>query len=390
MRYLFYTLSIILFFSCQQASDLSSTTADTFVSKPIVLKKQNVKTLQVGESAPDFKLPDTNGNFHSLADYKETEVLAIIFTCNHCPTAQAYEERLKQVVKDYQDDSFELIAISPNSPLGVLYEELGYSDLGDSYTDGIQRHQEAAYNFTYLYDGDDHVASLQYGPVATPHAFVFDKDRKLAYVGRIDDKEKPGTGQAEDLRLAIDALLKGESVANSQTKTFGCSTKWAWKASWAEDQEKEWAKKPVGLEDLDKEGVRVLVANEDSQNLRLVNVWATWCAPCRLEYPDFVVLHRMYGARDFEFVSLSTDVAEKRDKALEFLTESHSALPNYIYPADDKYAMIEAVDPNWNGALPYTMLIEPGGNVIWKHQGDVNFNELKKVIVDHKMIGRYY
>jgi len=390
MKSLFYILSIVIVCACQPTSEKTVASATAFVSNPKVLEKQTVETLQVGERAPDFRLPGTDGKFYSLDDFEHADVLTIIFSCNHCPTAQAYEERIKQVVIDYKDESFELIAISPNSPLGVLYEELGYSDLGDSYEDGIKRHKEAAYNFTYLYDGDDHAASLKYGPVATPHAFVFDKDRKLVYVGRIDDKEKPGTGHAEDLRLAIDATLKGAAVENPETKTFGCSTKWAWKASWAADQEKAWAEKPVDLKDLNKDGVRALIANKDSENLRLVNVWATWCAPCRIEYPDFVVLHRMYGARDFEFVSLSTDAAEKRDKALDFLTESHSALPNYIYPADDKYAMIEAIDPEWNGALPYTMLVEPGGQVVWKHQGEVDFNELKRVIVNHEMIGRYY
>lgn len=390
MRIQYYLLAACLCLSCQQSSDIDPLPLDSFISNPVVIDKQEIKTLELGDRAPDFNLPGTDGKLYSLKDFDDVDALAIIFTCNHCPTAQAYEERIKQVVREYKGKSFELIAISPNSPLGVLYEELGYSDLGDTYEDGIQRHNEAKYNFSYLYDGDDHSASLQYGPVATPHAFVFDKDRKLAYVGRIDDKEKPGSGRAEDLRAAIDAVLLGEPVANSQTKTFGCSTKWAWKANWAKDQEKAWKEKPVSLDDLDKAGVRSLIANKDSENLRLVNVWATWCAPCRLEYPDFVVLHRMYGARDFEFVSLSTDVADKRDKALEFLTETHSALPNYIYPADDKYAMIEAIDPDWNGALPYTVLIEPGGEIVWKHQGTVDFSELKKVIVGHEMIGRYY
>jgi len=390
MRYLSYLVIVILCYSCQQVDNSNPSATGAFISNPIVIDKQDIKTLELGERAPHFNLPGTDGKFYALEDFADVDVLAIIFTCNHCPTAQAYEERLKQVVSDYQDDSFTLIAISPNSPLGVLYEELGYSDLGDSYEDGIKRHKQADFNFTYLYDGDDQAVSLQYGPVATPHAFVFDKERTLAYVGRIDKKEKPGEAHAEDLRNAIDALLKGDSVINAKTKTFGCSTKWAWKASWADDQEKAWAEKPVHLTDLDKEGVRGIIDNQNSKNLRLVNVWATWCAPCRLEYPDFVILHRMYGARDFEFVSLSTDVAEKRDKVLEFLKESNSALPNYIYPAHDKYAMIETIDPDWNGALPYTMLIEPGGYIVWKHQGDVDFSELKKVIVEHEMIGRYY
>ncbi len=383
-------LSVLIFISvsCEQPKNIVSSSTG-FVSNPQVIEKQEIKTLEIGQQAPDFLLPATDGKLYSLADFDDFDVLAIIFTCNHCPTAQAYETRLKQVVENYKDQSVKLIAISPNSPLGILYEELGYSDIGDSYEDGQHRHETADFNFVYLYDGDDHGASLKYGPVATPHAFVFDKNRLLQYVGRIDANEKPGTGQAEDLKAAINALLANETVALAQTKTFGCSTKWAWKESWARDKEEEWKRQAVTLQDLDKAGVQQLIAN-DSDKLRLINVWATWCAPCRLEYPEFVILHRMFGARDFEFISLSVDDVKKRDKLLDFLKETNSSLPNYVYSAEDKYEMIEAVDEQWNGALSYTLLIEPGGNVIWNHQGTVDFQELKTVIVDHEMIGRVY
>ena len=122
----------------------------------------------------------------------------------------------------------------------------------------------------------------------------------------------------------------------------------------------------------------------------VVNFWATWCGPCILEYPEFIVLQRMFGARDFEFVSLSADNPGKESKVLEFLKSKQSALTNYLFSEDDKYALIKAVGNGWNGALPFTLLIEPGGNVVWKHQGEVNFLALKRVIVDHPMIGRMY
>ncbi|MCB0584637.1 MAG: redoxin, partial [Phaeodactylibacter sp.] len=136
------------------------------------------------------------------------------------------------------------------------------------------------FNFPYLYDGDTEEASLKYGPVATPHVFLFDEGRKLAYTGRIDGSEKPGTANAEDLRGAIDAVLAGQPVETPVTKTFGCSTKWGWKVAYKEKVNKEWAEKPVSLAKLDEEGVKTLLKNEDSGKLRLVNIWATWCGPC--------------------------------------------------------------------------------------------------------------
>jgi thiol-disulfide isomerase/thioredoxin len=146
----------------------------------------------------------------------------------------------------------------------------------------------------------------------------------------------------------------------------------------------------VTLTQADLAGVSTLMKNNDSKKLRLVNVWATWCGPCVLEYPGFVEIQRMYGARDFEFVSISADKVEQEAKVLEFLKGRHSAVANYLFSEKDKYALIEAVDKNWNGALPYTVLLEPGGKVVWSHQGDVDFLTLKRAIVEHPMMGRYY
>ncbi|MFT5764580.1 MAG: peroxiredoxin [Saprospiraceae bacterium] len=389
-------LLVISFTYCKtdpKNPETSNSAADhstaAFVSNPVEVPEQVIKTLEIGMKAPDFRLPGTDGKFHTLAEYDEAKVLVIIFTCNHCPTAQAYEERLKEITKDYYSREVQIIAISPNSPLGILPEELGYSDLGDSYEDMIIRNKEHAFNFPYLYDGDNQKVSLAYGPAATPHCFVFDQHRLLKYVGRIDASEKPGTANGEDLRRAIDFTLVDTKLNEPTTKTFGCSTKWGWKTKMRKKADKDWQLKEVTLEEASIEELKKLVKN-DGKKLRLVNVWATWCGSCRIEYPEFLVIQRMFGARDFEFISVAADKISKKDAVLKFLKSAYSSVPNYISLTDDKYALIEAISPEWNGALPYTVLIEPGGKVVWQYQGEVDFQDLKKVIVDHPMIGRVY
>ena len=389
-----FGLVITLLFACSNPeqtvdSNVNVATA-SFVANPQPVKEQTVTSLAIGAEAPDFKLAATDGKFYSLDDFKNSKALAIIFTCNHCPTAQAYEDRLIKVVDDYKDKGAGFVAISPNSPLGLLYEELGYSDLNDDYEEMKIRVKDKGYNFPYLYDGDDQAVSLKYGPVATPHIFLFDENRKLAYRGRFDKVEKPGTTNAEDFREALDAVLSDRPVPTPTTKTFGCSTKWGWKLKMKEKANKEWVAKSVDLSKINKEQMQVLLKNENSGKLRLINVWATWCGPCIIEYPEFIALQRMFGGRDFEFVSLSADDPKQESKALKFLQEKNSAVQNYIFDNADKYALIESVDPEWNGALPYTLLIEPNGNVVWKYQGEVDFYALKKKIVEHKMIGRYF
>jgi thiol-disulfide isomerase/thioredoxin len=364
--------------------------ADLFYrASPRPVPETEVETLAIGAKAPDFRLPGVDGRFHSLSDFDHAEALVVLFTTNHCPTAQAYEERVMALVADYRDRGMALIAISPTSPPALLHEECGYSDLADSFEDMRLRAEAMRFNFPYVYDGDNQAVSIRYGPVATPHAFLFDRERSLRYVGRLDGSEKPGTANAEDLRAALDAVLEGRPVAEPVTRAFGCSIKWGWKTEWRERVDREWREAPVELEGLDEDGVRRLLAN-DSDKLRLINVWATWCGPCVIEYPELIVIHRMYKGRDFEFVSLSADSPDQHEGALKFLRERNSAVKNHIFSRDDRYALMELVDPNWNGALPYTVLVEPGGAIVYRKEGAIDPLELKRAIVDHPMIGRYY
>ena len=394
MKCFYFSFYVIILFSIScynsEAPGVHQSSTAAFVSNPQPVIEQAVTTLSIGSQAPDFNLPGTDGAFHSLDDFKDSEALAVIFTCNHCPTAQAYEDRIIRVAADYSSKGVAFVGISPNSPLGLLYEELGYSDLNDDFEEMKIRVADKKYNFPYLYDGDKQEVSLKYGPVATPHVFLFDKDRNLVYRGRLDKIEKPGTANAEDLRSALDAVLSGQAIPEPTTKTFGCSTKWGWKLKMKEKVNDDWQKKDVTLKEIDQEGIKTLIKNESSNKLQLINIWATWCGPCVLEYPDLITLQRMYGARDFEFISISADNKKGQEKTLKFLQEKNSALTNYIFTGEDKYELIEAVDADWNGALPYTMLIEPNGEVVWKHQGSVDLYELKKMIVEHEMIGRYF
>jgi len=346
-------------------------------------------TLGIDQIAPEFNLKGTDGKFYSLNSFSKAKVLVVIFSANHCPTAQAYEDRIIAIARDYQAKGVNVVMISSNSTEALNLSELGYTDLGDTYEEMIIRVKDKKYNFPYLYDSDDQKTALAYGPVATPHAFVFDSFRKLKYEGRIDAHEKPGTGQGEDLRNAIDAVLEGKTPNPATTKVFGCSMKWSWKKEYTQQLYKKWASLPVTVNEISIDGITELIQNK-SQKLRLINVWATWCGPCTMEFPDFIIIDRMYRGRDFEFVSISTDKSERKEKVLEFLKEQQASNKNYIFTGSDVYQLIEALDPNWKGALPYTLLVEPGGKIVYRQPGTINPLKMKKLIVDHPLIGRYF
>lgn len=352
------------------------------------LKAEDPETLGIGQKAPDFSLLGIDGKRYSLESFKEAELLCIVFSANHCPTAQAYEERMKKLSADYEPEQMRLVAISSNYPEAVCLEELGYSDMGDSYEDMKIRAADKAYNFPYLYDGETQEVAIAYGARATPHVFIFDRERKLRYAGRIDEMEDPyQVPEHMDARNAIDALLAGKAVPVETTKAFGCSMKWKSKVDWRRTLDERWAEKAVELTGIDVSGVKDLVANQ-GENLRLINVWATWCGPCIIEFPEFIDMQRMYGARGFEVVSVSMDRVEKEKKALEFLEENQAAFDNYLNTSTNRDAFIDAFDSDWQGNLPLTMLIAPGGEIIYTHDGIIDPLEVKKAIVGQ--LGRYF
>jgi thiol-disulfide isomerase/thioredoxin len=163
--------------------------------------------------------------------------------------------------------------------------------------------------------------------------------------------------------------------------------KWKSKQDWKRTLDERWKEKPVELSGIDLEGIGTLLQN-DSDKYRLINVWATWCGPCIIEFPEFIHIQRMYGQRNFEMVSLNVDKPSLEEKVMRFLEDKQAAFPNYQYQGEDVEALIKVVDPDWQGVIPYTLLVAPGGRVVYKHGGIIDPLEVKKAIVSE--LGRYY
>jgi thiol-disulfide isomerase/thioredoxin len=355
-------------------------------SAAVVAAEPVVRTLPIGASAPDFKLPGVDGREYSLADFAGARLLVIVFTCNHCPTAQAYEDRIIKLHTDYEGKGVALVAINPNHPNAVRLDELGYTDLGDSFEEMKIRAKAKTFRFPYLHDGEKQKTARAYGVQATPHVFIFDGERKLRYVGRIDDAEVKEV-KSHDARNAIDALLAGRPVTVAKTRVFGCSTKWADKREDAKRSLEKWDREPVKLEAIDEEGVAKLARN-DTKKLLVVNVWATWCGPCVAELPEFVTMNRMYRGRPFRLVTISLDDLTKKEDALKVLIEKHVACTNYVATFKDRDKFVDRLDKEWEGPLPFTVIIAPGGKVLYRKSGAIDPLEVKRAIVG--FLGRTY
>ena len=336
--------------------------------------------LAIGASAPDFCLPGVDAKTHCLKDYAASKVLVIAFICNHCPTSQLYETRVKQLAEDYKDKSVALVAIQPNNPEAVRLDEMGYTDLGDSFEDMKVRAQFRHFNFPYLYDGETQKISTAYGPSATPHLFVFDQDRKLRYQGRVDNNVRENLVTKRDAREALDALLAGKPVAVAKTPSVGCSTKWMYKTAGRQKEMEEIEKKPVQVNAATQDALKSLRKNSTGK-LLLVDFWATWCGPCREELPRFETMYRMYGHRPFDLVTVSINYPDEKPGVMKVLNGEHATSTNYILGSTDIYAQLAAFDPDWNAAVPYTLLIRPDGEIVYKSTGSTDDLKLKRLII---------
>ena len=336
--------------------------------------------LAIGSPAPDFKLPGIDGKTYSLASFRNSKALAVIFTAVHCPTAEVYEARIKQLVSDYRKRGVAFAVIQPNNAEAVRLDEMGYTDLGDSLADMKIRASHRSFNFPFLYDGEKQEVSKLYGPVATPHVFVFDGERKLRYQGRIDSNPREAFAKVPDARNAIDAILAGTPVPVERTPAVGCSIKWLDKKASHDAEAAGFAKEPVPLEKIDAEGIKALRQNTTGKTL-LVNFWATWCGPCEAEFPDLQNTWRMYRKRPFELVTVSVNYPDEEKAVRAFLTKYHASSRNYVPATMDPHALVPQFDPSWEGGVPNTVVIAPGGKVISRTNGQVDILKIRRQIL---------
>ncbi len=333
--------------------------------------------MKIGTHIPDFTLPGADGKTHSLKEWANAKFLMIAFECNHCPESQNYESRIKQLYDDYKGKGVQLVAINPNNPASVRLNEEGYTDLEDSLPEMKLRMADRHITWPYLYDGETQSTATKFGVVATPHIFIFDKDRNLRFEGQIDDNQRPDLVKTRDTRNALEELLAGKPVTVTDTRVHGCSTKWLSKAIGSQSREAEMQaimKEPVKLGTADADALKKLKSNT-SGKVQVVTFWSTKCPTCAESFHDLETTWRMYRLRAFTFVSVATDPVADQAAVTSFLEKEHASSPN-MQSTVDLAAAQAAFGEKWKANSMFTEVIGSDGKVLYRKEGKLALTDL--------------
>ena len=307
---------------------------------------------RAGSRVRDFSVTDLKGApvaFRTL----QGNLTVVAFIATRCPISNAYNDRMNALYKDYL-------------PKGVHFMFLN-SNHNEPPAEVEQHARSAGFAFP-VYKDPNNIVADRFGATATPEMFVIDHSGTIRYHGYIDDSKDLENVKKQGLRPALDALLDGKPVAIPETKAFGCTITRA-PAGHAENR----------LMPVDEAGYRKVVESAKGKVL-LVDFWASWCAPCRLEMPELVKLDKQLQARGFQLILVSIDDADQAAEALDVLKQNEVPAPFFRKQAKDDEAFINAVDPKWGGALPGLFLYDKAGNKVRAFIGETGTRTLAAAI----------
>lgn len=339
--------------------------------------------LPIGADLPDASLLGIDDKRHTLKEYAAAKVLVVMFESNHCPASIAYEHRVLDLYDSYRNRGVEVVAVNPNNPKAVRLNELGYTDMNDSFEEMKLRAAFMNLTWPYLYDGETQELAKKFGAVATPHIFVFDQERKLRYQGAIDDNRNRLLVKEKYAENAVEALLAGRPVPVAETRAPGCATKWLTTSLvGVETEMKQIQATPVTLSSIGGDELKALRANSGTGRTVVVSFWQSGSTASESQFSDLQTTYRMYAGskRPMDMITVSTDPAARSEAVLAYLRSQYATTPNRQLSIDVTAAQA-AMGLKWNPAQPFTVVIGPDGNVVYQKEGRVDIFAMRRYVL---------
>jgi peroxiredoxin len=322
--------------------------------------KNAITAVAIGKTAPDFTLKDLNGQTHSLKSFRG-RITVVAFISTQCPISNNYNERMRTIAQDYNKENVAFVGINSNftESRAEIKSHAGKNKLA----------------FPILKDEGNKVADA-FGALRTPEIFVIDPEGAIRYHGRIDNSRDLRRVNRQDLREALNEMLAGKSPSVSEGKAFGCLIKRVQNKKnvrAAEKQTKNFEPKIGRIKPVDYNKFKDSVKGK----VLIVNFWATYCGPCVVEFPEFVMIDQKYREKGVKMVAISADeIADVKPKVIPFIKEQNARFDVLVQETDDPQEMIDVVDKNWQGVLPATFVYDKQGNKILTRYGIIDREQL--------------
>src|SRR5262245_24274144 len=318
--------------------------------------KNAISAAAIGKTVPDFTLKDLNGQSYSLKNFRG-RITVVAFISTQCPISNGYNERMRSIAEDYNKEKVAFLGINSNfneSPAEIK-AHAGKNNL----------------TFPILKDEGNKVADT-FGALRTPEIVVIDTEGALRYHGRIDNSRDLRRVNRQDLREALNELLAGKTPTLSEGKAFGCPIKRLQNKK-AENQAKNFEPKIGRIKPVDYNKFK----DAEKGKVLVVNFWATYCGPCVVEFPEFVMIDQKYREKGVKIVAISADeIADIKPKVIPFIKEKKARFDVLVQETDDPQEMIDVVDKDWQGVLPATFVYDKQGNKILTRYGIIDREQL--------------
>ena len=314
---------------------------------------------------PRFSLLGVDGKTYTQNSFSNYQNIAVIFYSNHCRVSQKFEKLIIQLSNILANNKSNLILVSPNFENAILPDEKAYSDVGDSFEEMKIRAKKKNFNFPYLYDGENQSLANQMGVKATPHGFLFNKNRKLIYSGRIGDLNKAYDLNSSDLFIAY---LKEKKGINSffQTKVFGTSIKTREDLHLADKVRKRYSEETIRVTHATQKKLKFFL-NHPSESPKLVYVWSNEDKENRDNLLAISSVYKIYRKRGLKVYTVC--IGENLNLTKETLSMAQLSAVNFLIDGKD-FSPLAKYHPNGGEKVtPFTVLLDKNGKIILNNIG---------------------
>ncbi len=345
----------------------------------------NCQSAEPAEYLPKFSLRGVDEKLYTNEDFAEMDLLAVVFLSNHCRVSQIFQNQLIKLSEVLKNEKVGIVAVSPNYAQAILPDELAHSDLGDSFIEMQKRADRMNYNFPYLYDGEKQEFTRKIGVKITPTVYLYNKNRKLVYVGRIGNHETSRDLDSSDLYKSIKSNQTKETEKFNRTKVFGTSVRFIDDLVLAEQVRKRYADETVKIGYADQRKLKFYLTHLTGKP-KLFYIWKASDKQSRENLITISTLYKIFRKRGLKVITVCIAENENNEDAIELLKRAQLSSTNFIIPGNQVSQLTTIMPKDVKSVTPFYRLLGSDGKMRGGGKGNISKDSLRLDIL-HSLNG---